>query len=121
MSNQKDKIVSWQGVLFVACAVLTALVIGLVSQLQASKEEKAKADARVKVIADLYELKIDSIQTMHTVDSLAFNDSINKYKILANANIIINIKKDRDEVIGRISSADNNERDQLWATYSPKN
>lgn len=121
MSNQKDKIVSWQGVLFVACAVLTALVIGLFSQLQANKEEKAKADARVKVIADLYELKIDSIQTMHTVDSLAFNDSINKYKILANANLIINIKKDRDEVIGRISSADNNERDQLWATYSPKN
>ena len=121
MSNQKDKIISWQGVLFVACAVLTALVIGLFSQLQTSKEEKAKADARVKVIADLYELKIDSIQTMHIIDSLAFHDSINKYKILANANLIINIKKDRDEVIGRISSADNAERDQLWATYSPKN
>lgn len=121
MSNQKDKIISWQGIAFIACAILTVLVLGLVSQLQASKEAKEKADARVKVIADLYELKIDSIQTMHTVDSLAFNDSINKYKILANANLIINIKKDRDEVIGRISSADNNERDQLWATYSPKN
>lgn len=121
MNNQNSKVISWQGVLFVACAVLTALVIGLFSQLQASKEEKAKADARVKVIADLYELKIDSIQTMHTIDSLAFHDSINKYKILANAHLIINIKKDRDEVIGRISSADNNERDQLWTTYSPKN
>lgn len=119
--SQNNKTVSWQGIAFIACAILTVVVLGLVSQLQASKEEKAKADARVKVIADLYELKIDSIQTMHTVDSLAFNDSINKYKILANANIIINIKKDRDEVIGRISSADNNERDQLWATYSPKN
>lgn len=119
--NQKDKAISWQGIAFIACAVLTVVVIGLVSQLQASKEAKTKADARVKVIADLYELKIDSIQTMHTVDSLAFNDSINKYKILANAHLIINIKKDRDEVIGRISSADNNERDQLWATYSPKN
>ena len=120
MSQNKSKIVTWQGVVFMACAVLTVIVLGLVSQLQDSKEEKAKADARVKVIADLYELKIDSIQTMHTVDSLAFHDSINKYKILANANLIINIKKDRDEVIGRISSADNDERDQLWATYSPK-
>lgn len=119
--NQKDKIITWQGVAFVASAILTVIVISLVSQLQASKEAKAKTDARVKVIADLYELKIDSIQTMHTVDSLAFHDSINKYKILANANIIINIKRDRDEIIGRISSADNNERDQLWATYSPKN
>ncbi len=119
--NQKDKIVTWQGVVFVACAMLLAIGIGLFSQLQASKEAKTKADARVKVIANLYELKIDSIQTMHTVDSLAFHDSINKYKILANANIIINIKRERDEVIGRISSADNNERDQLWATYSPKN
>ena len=118
--NQKDKAISWQGIAFIACAVFTVVVIGLVSQLQASKEAKTKADARVKVIADLYELKIDSIQTMHTVDSLAFNDSINKYKILANAHLIINIKKDRDEVIGRISSADNTQRDQLWATYSPK-
>jgi hypothetical protein len=118
--NQKDKIVTWQGVAFLACAVLTTLLIGVVSQLQANKEAKAKADARVKVISDLYELKIDSIQTMHIVDSLAYHDSINKYKVLANAHLIINIKKDRDEVIGRISSADNNERDQLWATYSPK-
>ena len=68
----------------------------------------------------MYGLKIDSIQTMHTVDSLDFHDSINKYKILANAHLIINIKKDKDEVIGRISSADNTQRDQLWATYSPK-
>ena len=119
--NQKDKVVTWQGVVFVACAVLTTILIGVVSQLQGSKEAKAKSDARLKVISDLYELKIDSIQTMHTVDSLAFNDSINKYKVLANANLIINIKKDRDEGIGRISSADNDERDQLWATYSPKN
>ena len=119
--KQNNKAITWQGIAAIACAILTVIVIGLVSQLQASKEAKEKADARVKVIADLYELKIDSIQTMHTVDSLAFNDSINKYKILANANLIINIKKDRDEVIGRISSADNNERDQLWATYSPKN
>jgi hypothetical protein len=119
--NQKDKVITWQGVVFVACAVLLAIGIGLFSQLQASKEAKTKSDARLKVISDLYELKIDSIQTMHTVDSLAFNDSINKYKVLANANLIINIKKDRDEVIGRISSADNDERDQLWATYSPKN
>ena len=121
MNSQNNKVISLQGVLFVAGAILVVLIIGLISQLQASKEEKAKADAKLKVIADLYELKIDSIKTMHTVDSLAFNDSINKYKILANANLIINIKKDRDEVIGRISSADNNERDQLWATYSPKN
>ena len=106
--NKKDKAITWQGVAFLACAILTTVLIGVVSQLQASKEAKEKADARVKVIADLYELKIDSIQTMHTVDSLALNDSINKYKILANANIIINIKKDRDEIIGRISSADNN-------------
>jgi hypothetical protein len=119
--NQKDKIITWQGVAFLACAVLTTLLIGVVSQLQGSKEAKAKADARVKVIADLYELKIDSIQTMHIVDSLAYHDSINKYKVLANANIIINIKRDRDEVIGRISSADNDERDRLWAAYSPKN
>jgi hypothetical protein len=121
MSNQKDKIISWQGIAFITCAVLGTILIGVVFQLQDSKEAKAKTDARLKVISDLYELKIDSIQTMHTVDSLAFNDSINKYKILANAHLIINIKKDRDEVIGRISSADNNERDQLWATYSPKN
>ena len=121
MNQQNSKAISWQGIAFIACAILTVIVLGLVSQLQASKEDKAKADARLKVISDLYELKIDSIQTMHTVDSLAFNDSINKYKILANANLIINIKKDRDEVIGRISSADNDERDQLWTTYSPKN
>lgn len=119
--NQKDKVISWQGVVFVACAMLTAIAIGLFSQLQANKEAKDKADAKLKVIADLYELKIDSIKTMHTIDSLAYNDSINKYKVLANAHLIINIKKDRDEVIGRISSADNNERDRLWATYSPKN
>lgn len=119
--NQKDKIVTWQGVSFVGFAILTALLVGVVSQRDAERIAKTKADARVKVIADLYQLKIDSIQTMHTVDSLAFHDSINKYKILANAHLIINIKKDRDEVIGRISSADNNERDQLWATYSPKN
>lgn len=118
--NQKDKVITWQGVVFVACAMLLAIGIGLFSQLQASKEAKAKADAKLRVISDLYELKIDSIQTMHTVDSLAFNDSINKYKILANANIIINIKRNKDEVIGRISSADNTQRDQLWATYSPK-
>ena len=118
--NQKDKVITWQGVVFVACAMLLAIGIGLFSQLQASKEAKAKADAKLRVISDLYELKIDSIQTMHTIDSLDFHDSINKYKILANANIIINIKKDRDEVIGRISSADNTQRDQLWATYSPK-
>jgi len=121
MSRQNNKAISWQGIAFIACAILTVIVLGLVSQLQASKEAKAKADARLKVISDLYELKIDSIQTMHIVDSLAYHDSINKYKVLANANLIINIKKDRDEVIGRISSADNNERDQLWATYSPKN
>ena len=120
MNRQNNKI-TWQGVAFLACAILTTVLIGVVSQLQASKEAKAKADARVKVISDLYELKIDSIQTMHIVDSLAYHDSINKYKVLANAHLIINIKKDRDEVIGRISSADNNERDQLWATYSPKN
>lgn len=119
--KQNNKAVSWQGVVFVACAMLLAIGIGLFSQLQASKKEKAKADAKLKVISDLYELKIDSIKTMHTVDSLAFNDSINKYKILANAHLIINIKKDRDEVIDRISSADNTQRDQLWATYSPKN
>ena len=119
--RQNNKAITWQGVAFLACAILTTVLIGVVSQLQTSKEAKAKADARVKVIADLYELKIDSIQTMHIVDSLAYHDSINKYKILANANIIINIKKDRDEIIGRISSADNNERDQLWATNSPKN
>jgi len=120
MSRQSNKPITWQGIAFIACAILTVIVLGLVSQLQASKEAKAKADARLKVISDLYELKIDSIQTMHIVDSLAFHDSINKYKILANAHLIINIKKDRDEVIGRISSADNDERDQLWATYSPK-
>jgi len=120
MNRQNNK-VTWQGVAFLACAVLTTLLIGVVSQLHASKEAKAKADARLKVISDLYELKIDSIQTMHIVDSLAYHDSINKYKILANANIIINIKKEKDEVIGRISSADNTQRDQLWATYSPKN
>jgi hypothetical protein len=121
MGNQNNKVISLQGVLFVTGAILVALIIGLVSQLQASKEAKIKADAKLKVISDLYELKIDSIQTMHIVDSLAYHDSINKYKVLANANLIINIKKDRDEVIGRISSADNDERDQLWATYSPKN
>ena len=121
MNQQNSKAITWQGVAFIACAILTVIVLGLVSQLQTSKEDKAKADARLKVISDLYELKIDSIQTMHIVDSLAYHDSINKYKVLANANLIINIKKDRDEVIGRISSADNNERDQLWATYSPKN
>jgi hypothetical protein len=119
--NKNNKAVTWQGVMFIACAVLTTILIGVLSQLQANKEAKDKADARLKVISDLYELKIDSIQTMHIVDSLAYHDSINKYKVLANANLIINIKKDRDEVIGRISSADNNERDQLWATYSPKN
>ena len=118
--NQKDKVITWQGVVFVACAMLLAIGIGLFSQLQASKEAKAKADAKLRVISDLYELKIDSIQTMHTIDSLDFHDSINKYKILANANIIINIKRNKDEVIGRISSADNTQRDQLWATYSPK-
>jgi hypothetical protein len=120
MNRQNNK-VTWQGVAFLACAILTTLLIGVVSQLQGTKEAKTKADARLKVIADLYELKIDSIQTMHIVDSLAYHDSINKYKILANANIIINIKKEKDEVIGRISSADNIQRDQLWATYSPKN
>lgn len=118
--NQKDKIITWQGVAFLACAVLTTILIGVVSQLQGSKEAKAKSDAKIKVIADLYELKIDSIQTMHTIDSLDFHDSINKYKILANAHLIINIKRNKDEVIGRISSADNTQRDQLWATYSPK-
>jgi len=121
MSKPTSYKIAWQGIAFFVITVLTVITIGLVSQLQANKEAKAKADARLKVIADLYELKIDSIQTMHIVDSLAYHDSINKYKILANANLIINIKKDRDEVIGRISSADNNERDQLWATYSPKN
>ena len=121
MNSQNNKAISWQGIAFIVCAILTVVILGLVSQLQASKEAKEKADAKVKVIADMYELKIDSIKTMHTVDSLALNDSINKYKILANANIIINIKKDRDEVIGRISSADNAERDRLWAAYTPKN
>jgi len=119
--SQNSKAITWQGIAFIACAILTVIVLGLVSELQAGKKDKAKADARLKVISDLYELKIDSIQTMHIVDSLAFHDSINKYKILANAHLIINIKKDRDEVIGRISTADNDERDQLWATYSPKN
>jgi signal transduction histidine kinase len=113
--------IAWQGIAFTVCTILVAVIIGLISTLQVNRKEKDKADARLKVIADLYELKIDSIQTMHIVDSLAYHDSINKYKVLANANLIINIKKDRDEVIGRISSADNNERDQLWATYSPKN
>jgi len=121
MNSQNSKVISWQGIVFVVCAVLTVLVIGLASRIQNIKEEKDKSDAKLKVISDLYELKIDSIKTMHIIDSLAFNDSINKYKILANANLIINIKKDRDEVIGRISSADNDERDQLWTTYSPKN
>jgi hypothetical protein len=121
MSKPTSYKIAWQGIAFFVITVLTVVTLGLVSQLQANKEAKAKADARLKVIADLYELKIDSIQTMHIVDSLAYHDSINKYKVLANANLIINIKKDRDEVIGRISSADNNERDQLWATYSPKN
>lgn len=116
-----QKKISIQGILFIVCAVATAVIIGLASQLQARKEAEDKAKAKLKVISDLYELKIDSIQTMHTVDSLAFNDSINKYKILANANIIINIKRDRDEIIGRISTADNAERDRLWTTYSPKN
>ena len=121
MSKPTSYKIAWQGIIFFVCTVLVAIIIGLVSQLQHRKEEEDKAKAKLKVISDLYELKIDSIQTMHTVDSLAFNDSINKYKILANANLIINIKKDRDEVIGRISNADNVERDRLWATYSPKN
>jgi len=85
------------------------------------KENIETYKSKIKTIDDIYQLKIDSIKTMHTIDSLAFNDSINKYKILANANLIITIKKDRDEVIGRISTADNDERDRLWATYSPKN
>jgi hypothetical protein len=119
--NQNNKVISWQEIAFITCAVLGTILIGVVFQLQDSKEAKDKADARLKVISDLYELKIDSIQTMHIVDSLAYHDSINKYKVLANAHLIINIKKDRDEVIGRISSADNDERNQLWATYSPKN
>ena len=117
-SNKKP---SLQTILLVVCGVLAVFLIGKISELQESKEAKAKVDAKLKVISDLYELKIDSIKTMHIIDSLAFNDSINKYKILANANLIITIKKDRDEVIGRISTADNDERDRLWATYSPKN
>jgi hypothetical protein len=85
------------------------------------KENIETYKSKIKTIDGIYQLKIDSIKTMHIIDSLAFNDSINKYKILANANLIITIKKDRDEVIGRISTADNDERDRLWATYSPKN
>jgi 3-dehydroquinate dehydratase len=121
MSKPISYKIALQGITLSIIIFLIAVLIGLVSQLKQKKEEKEKIQAKLKVISDLYELKIDSIKTMHIIDSLAFNDSINKYKILANANLIITIKKDRDEVIGRISTADNDERDQLWATYSPKN
>lgn len=121
MSKPIDYKVVLQRIAFIVIIFLVAAVIEMGMELKQRKEEKEKAQAKLKVISDLYDLKIDSIKTMHIIDSLAFNDSINKYKILANANLIITIKKDRDEVIGRISTADNTERDRLWATYSPKN
>lgn len=121
MSKPISYKIALQGIALSIIIFLIATIIGLVGQIKKKKEEAEKIQAKLKVISDLYELKIDSIKTMHIIDSLAFNDSINKYKILANANLIITIKKDRDEVIGRISTADNDERDRLWATYSPKN
>ena len=104
--------------------VITGLIGGIIylsNSINSYKKDIDSYKAKLKTYDDLTQLKIDSIKTQYFLDSLSYTDSINKYKILANANLIINIKKDRDEVIGRISSADNNERDQLWTTYSPKN
>jgi hypothetical protein len=108
--------------------VVTVVIVGLIggliylsNSINNYKKDIDSYKAKLKTYDDLTQIKIDSIKTQYFLDSLTYTDSINKYKILANANLIINIKKDRDEVIGRISGADNNERDQLWATYSPKN